>query len=293
MKGKPADLKYTELCMYIDDVLYYRDKDNNPIGQKELSPKQVETVYTYLYHLTYALAVKKRLFTNLSDYDAFCTEAAGRFFQRLTKPGQDFTYQSARNNNPIKSVLNYVKGAIGFMAISYRQENYSQVFNAEHNSEEEMYGIKSYVEGGVLNEYKTRANEDIADSFNSIDTYVSKTLDSSIYGKNAKKRHNLEYSFYLSVLNLLTLPKAADNLELKKRINKILKQFQDKEKYIIQWEEDDITPQIIDMYIKKVFAMIEEDMDDIRDSYRLDDDILTAIISSALPTYGMDQSEDN
>ena len=102
MRAKPWNMKYTDLCIYIDKTVYERDQDNNPTALRKLTGDEIDNVYTYLYNVIYALSVKKRLFTQKADYDAFCLEAAGDIFMRLGKPDQDFTYQS-KHNKPIKS----------------------------------------------------------------------------------------------------------------------------------------------------------------------------------------------
>ena len=122
MKAKPVGLKYTDLCIYIDKTNYYRDENNNPTGLRELSDEESENIYTYLYHIIYALSVKKRMLTKKSDYDVFCIQAAGDIFMRLRKPDQDYTGQQ-KHMKCIKSILNYIKGALGFMCITWRETN--------------------------------------------------------------------------------------------------------------------------------------------------------------------------
>ena len=83
MRAKPWNRKYTDLCIYIDKTVYERDQDNNPTALRKLTSQETDNVYTYLYNVIYALSVKKRLFTQKADYDAFCLEAAGDIINLL------------------------------------------------------------------------------------------------------------------------------------------------------------------------------------------------------------------
>ena len=49
MKRKPANMKYTDLCKYIDATMYERDENNNPTSLRELTDAEIEKVYNYLY----------------------------------------------------------------------------------------------------------------------------------------------------------------------------------------------------------------------------------------------------
>ena len=49
MRAKPWNMKYTDLCIYIDKTIYERDKDNNPIALRKLTSEEIDNVYTYLY----------------------------------------------------------------------------------------------------------------------------------------------------------------------------------------------------------------------------------------------------
>lgn len=293
MRNRPSNLKYTDLCMYIDSVLYERDSDNNPISQRQLNEKEIDNVYTYLYHITYALAVKKKLFTNSRDYDNFCLEAAAKFFQRLTKTGQDFDPESKNANKAIKSVLNYIKGAIGFMAISYRQENYSEFLNPDHNSEEELAGAQAWIENQAKSQYTEQVREEITSSFEYLPKYIEKVCSSSIYRHNPVAKNNLSLSIYLSLLNCLTLENKYRNKSIMKKQLLVLKQLENKINSVVIWSENkNITPQIVDLFIKKSFKALEEDINSIKQAYNLDEDMLEDIAKSALPGYGLSQSED-
>lgn len=294
MRSKPANMKYTDLCIYIDKTLYNRDKDNNPISVRDLTPEEIDNVYTYLYHITYALAVKKRLFTNEHDYDAFCIDSASRFYQRFTNPNQIALTESNTKGRPyVKSVLNYIKGALGFMAVTFRKDYYAQTINAEHNSSDEVEGAKMWIENEINAQFIGQIRDDIIDSFSCIPYYLDKIIDNSIYSKSKLKRYNLEMSIILSLLNCICLEGKLSTKTDKRKYFLKLKNLQEREQYSLSWIENcDSTPQIIELYTKKLFKIIEKDISEIKNSYVLDQNIMDEIIKSSLPTYGLDQSED-
>ena len=72
---KDPKLKYTDMCIYIDNHIYTDDCDE-------------ELVFSYLYQLAYVLAMKKHFFTNIADYDSYAIYCAGVLFKRLKNPKQ-------------------------------------------------------------------------------------------------------------------------------------------------------------------------------------------------------------
>ena len=114
-----------------------------------------------------------------------------------------------------------------------------------------------------------------------------------MYSKKKYILNNLKLSILLTLLNTLTLEKKYTTKVEKKKQALILRQLEDRTNYSIIWNDvTDITPQILDLNIRKIFELLEEDINEIKKSYTLDDNILDEIIKSALPTYGLDQSGD-
>lgn len=290
MRAKPWNMKYTDLCIYIDKTVYERDKDNNPIGLRKLTSEEIDNVYTYLYDLIYALAVKKRLFTNKNDYDSFCLEAAGDIFMRLQKPEQDFTYQS-RHNKPIKSVLNYIKGAIGFMSITWRNMNYTQVLNPECDPEEEIEGAKNYIYEQASSQFDNDRIEAYRDLIENLPSYLEEGLKNSIFKKNKLKKHELLLSQYLTLCNCLTIENKKLTYSPEKKHMKLLDQLKEREKYIITFSEDPlITPDLVELQLKRGFFLMEDEANKINRYMTPSDEELDNIIASAFPAYDTDQS---
>lgn len=290
MRAKPWNMKYTDLCIYIDKTVYERDKNNNPIGLRKLTSEEIDNVYTYLYDLIYALAVKKRLFTQKSDYDAFCLEAAGDIFMRLEKPDQDFTYQS-KHNKPIKSVLNYIKGALGFMSITWRNTNYANVINPEHDSEETVFGARSYIYAQASSQYNEQKIKAYQDVLKNLPSYVERGLKLSIFNKNKLKKHQILLSEYVSLCNCLTLPNKKLIYSQDKIYSKIISQLNEKEKFIVVLSDDPlITADLIELQLKRSLFLMEDEVNQISSDLTPSDQDLENILSTALTTYDTDQS---
>lgn len=292
MKNKPTNMKYTDLCIYIDKTVYERDENNNPISLRQMTKTEMDTVYTYIYNIVYALAVKKKMMSNYADYDDFCISTSSKIYQRLTNPNQKFGTNQGKGK-PVKSVLNYIKTILPFMAIDFRVENYSQ--DAEYEeTDKEIQGAREYLVNSILQQYEESEKEDICNVFGSIDYYINKVVKESIFIKNKLNANNLSLSLYLSLFNMFTLPYSNNELSDKQKTKRLLKQLQNKEEYVVCWDNNsDITPQIINFNIKKILNEMQSDINSIKSDNVLSDDIINEIISSSLSTYGANQTEED
>lgn len=294
MRPKPRGLKYTDLCIYIDKVNYYRDEDNNPTGLRELTDEEIENVYTYLYHIIYALSVKKRMLNKKSDYDIFCIEAASDIYMRLRKPNQDYTGKQ-RNTKAIKSVLNYIKGALGFMCITWREKNYAQVISSENPKDTELVeynGIKDFVRSQAETQFSYARKLAFEELINNIPKIFKETADKSIFKKDKVNSYELLLSLYLTVLNSSTLrnnqSEKYDSYALR---YKAIQQLSQKDKFTINFSNNPyITKEFIDMTIKKAFEGISKEYEDVLHFIEPTENDVNNILESAYTTYDTDQS---
>ena len=125
---KPANLKYTQLCMYIDGNL---EKIRNP-GEY---PEVEEKIYNYLWLLVKALAIKKCMFQNFEDYDPYSFYSANRLFfafrRNLVNEGKIIKGKLIK---PVKSSLNYTKMLLTPMKIEYQREAFREIIDEENIS---------------------------------------------------------------------------------------------------------------------------------------------------------------
>ena len=289
MKSKPSKMKYTDLCIYIDKTIYNRDENNNPISLRVLSSEEETNVYNYLCNLVVALAHTKKLFPKWEQYEEFSYSYAADVFMRLTSKEQDFSYE-AKRLKPIKSILNYIKNTIYFAAVTYRNATYDQMITADHDGQDAYDNINEYCEEQVQSQYAKDVRYIIYDNLSTIINKIKKVLDESIYNRS-KERNNIELSMLLSINNFLSLTYKQKTLNEAKKIKIRNNQLNDWENYIILWD-DKLNESIIIFLIKKVFEYIKEDIEKDKSDNYLPEDVVKDILSSALPSYGTNNVEE-
>lgn len=111
---KPKDVTYTQMAMWIDDVAY-SDNCND------------ELLFEYLYHLSVMLAYKSRYFSTSKHYDEFGLYLASSAYFRL-KSNKQYVLDEygVPKLKKIKSILNYLKTILYPRKVAFEQENYAQ-----------------------------------------------------------------------------------------------------------------------------------------------------------------------
>lgn len=230
MKAKPSNLKYTDLCIYIDKTIYNRDENNNPISLREMTPLEESTVYNYLYNLISALTVKQGLLKNLQDVEEFSIGFANDLFLRLINKRQSFSNPEMKREKgklkPIKSVLNYIKNVLPLIVVDFRKRNFKETFSTEYLDENDVEGVKNFLENQVRAEYEKPRQELFEDYFADIIKYLDDMLDKSIFKKNEFEKNNLKISILLTLNRMLSLPVSCNNLKGSKKINLIKSQIE-------------------------------------------------------------------
>lgn len=120
MLYEKPDIKYTEMCMFIDAHAY--DEEMDDVTQS--------TIFEYLYHIYLMFAGKHKYFSREKYYDDFAVYCATRTFMRLRNKKQ---FELDASGNPklkkIKSILNYIKKTIDMRRVDFEQEFYSQIYS--------------------------------------------------------------------------------------------------------------------------------------------------------------------
>lgn len=292
MKRKPYNMKYTDLCIYIDKTIYERDENNNPITLRKLSNIEIENVYNYLYNIIYALSVKKKLFNKQQDYDDFSIETAGTLFMRLTAKNQNYD-QNATANRAIKSILNYIKGALMFMAITWRNANYAETLNPDIDGNDEIEAARDYVYNQANDQFEYKRKKAFAELFENFPKYVNDALNMSMFKKNKLQKYQIALSEYLSLLNCLTIENKFKDISDTKKSNKIYDQLKNKKDYIINYSTDSlITKELIDLQLRKTLFLLEDEKCNIEKYYTPSDQELDNILATGFSTYGKNQKEE-
>ena len=201
---KPANMKYTEMCQYIDANV---PKLANP-GEY---PDVEGTVYNYLWLLVKALAIKKCMFQKFEDYDGYAFYSATRLFLALRKNyiNQGKTIKG-KLIKPIKSCLNYTKALLYPMKIEYQRETFKEIIEEEFVSKKfDAFAYETQLKSEITNSYEVSsqlrmyltgavgANSDILD----------KLLQKSPFSSSTTEYKNLKISILLNSINILNTKK--------------------------------------------------------------------------------------
>ena len=204
---KPNDLKYTDLCIFIDANV---PKIVNPGENPELE----NIIYNYLWLLVKALAIKKCMFNNFQDYDMYAFYAANRLFFALRKnqlnQGKTIKGKLIR---PIKSCLNYTKALLYPMKIEYQRESFREVIEEEFVSKKfDAFAYKEQLKtqargsSGVNDKFKKILQEVLPQSGRLLDELLQK----SPFNSNTLEYQNLKISILLTSIQVFKVKKKLD-----------------------------------------------------------------------------------
>ena len=142
----------------------------------------------------------------------------------MTSKKQVFNSTNVKRLKPIKSILNYIKNTIYFVAINYRNSTYEQIISKEHEGQEAYDNINDFCVSQVEQQYCKDAREIIYENLQDICSVMNKVLNNSIY-KRSKQRNDVELSILLSLNSFLSLTKkqklSSDRKQMKIRLNKL------------------------------------------------------------------------
>lgn len=197
---KPQNLRYTELCIYIDE--------NVPkIAEPGVYPEIESTVYNYLWLLVKALAIKKCMFKKFEDYDGYAFYAATRLFLALRK---NYLNQGkvikGKQIRPIKSCLNYTKALLYPMKIEYQQETFKDIIEEEFVSKKfDAFAYKEQLKGEVRGSSDMSAQLKLLlrGSLGKKNKILDGLLEKSPFGPSTPEYRNLKISILLNSINIL------------------------------------------------------------------------------------------
>jgi hypothetical protein len=187
---KDPKITYTQMAMWIDNNAYTENCD-------------IEKMYIYIYHLSFMLSKKNKIYTDNDDCDRFSLYMANRVLARFTSPNQfvmkeDGTPKVSR----IKSVLNYLKNVIHLYKIDYQNK---ELFVSDSD-------FVTYVPHNELGEYISGVTDiydraDFEAFFNTVDRVIYDHLKGIPYKRDSAEWYNIYMSCILSLINTMTLPK--------------------------------------------------------------------------------------
>lgn len=200
--SKPKNLKYVDMCKYVDEHAYDLNKTD----------EMKETIYKYIYWISHMLAVKLKLFNDYKYYDDFSLWYTTQLFYRLENPKQ---YEIDEFGKPkmekIKSILNYIKNTLAVRKISFEQQEYSQVITyTDDYYVEYNYSLSDKINENLDDLYKVEFDLCLQNCAKSIRRFLSRIP----YKSDSVTFYNIYLSCLLTFLNSVTIP----NKEIKRLV---------------------------------------------------------------------------
>ena len=259
---KPNNLKYTDLCIYIDQNA---PKIVNP-GE---NPEIENLIYNYLWLLVKALAIKKCMFTEFQDYDMYAFYAANRLFFAIRKNQiNQGKVIKGKLIKPIKSCLNYTKALLYPMKIEYQLETFKEIIEEEFVSKKfDAFAYKEQLKTRAVehSEVNEQFKKYIKETLSSDNKILDNVLQNSPFNKSTKEYKNLKISILLSSIQILKTRKKLD----------ISNQS------MILWHLPKSMSSYAKILLKEFFMAIKLEIMDCYKSSNLSDTDLENIISSA------------
>lgn len=259
---KPANMKYTEMCMFIDENV---PKIVNP-GE---NPDLENTIYNYLWLLVKALAIKKCMFTDFKDYDMYAFYAANRLFFALRKNQiNQGKVIKGRLIRPIKSCLNYTKALLYPMKIEYQRESFKEIIEEEFVSKK--FDAFAYKEQ-LKNKARDNANvsqqfrEHLQDALSQNSKLLDKVLAKSPFNSSTPEYHNLKISVLLTSIQIL---------KNKKKLNVVPQS-------VVLWHLPKSMTNYTKVVLKEFFMELKLEIMDCYKSANLSDDDIESILAAA------------
>ena len=260
------DKKYTTMCKEFDEEFYSGHRDDDKL-------------FKYMYLVFYMLACKSNYFTKFEYYDKYAQYAATTIYNRYLKKEKKGVH--------IKSLLNYAKSCKGHLKTDFQKEEFQQVSNKEdENASAYSTTYRQMIEDYCCNEDLVRDTEDM---LSNIKLVFKEVLSESPFKNNALLMKNIYTSCLLTMISSITLNneflEKLENKMSKKTVDSeyIIKQFQrERQSEPILWNLDDSYSQIISLLVNKVRIKMSDELNSIRSSYTLPDDIIDSIIANSI-----------
>lgn len=269
--SKP-NIKYTDMCIYVDDI----------VNKDEPTEQELNKCFEYIYHIGFMLAHKHKYFNKSYYYEEFAIFLATEIMYRLFfNPKLNEVDENGEPCLPrVKSVLNYMKAVIYGRKVEFEQQNYSQQIS-KHSDESNF----SYAYNEDL--YKSLKETDVTLYLNSLSTTIKHLVYTNNFYKNDKLLiKNIYISCLLTVLNGLTFTKQ-DTDKLHNTYSSIDSKYRllgrlyskNREEALILYHLDDEFKDYIKILSNKIYKQIKDDLSELSSqSFALSDDVITNML---------------
>ena len=256
---KPSNLKYTELCMFIDAHI----KEILTPGEK---PELENQIYNYIWLVVKALAIKKRMFSDFKDYDPYSFYAATRLFFALRKnqwnQGKIIKGKLIR---PIKSCLNYMKALLYPMKIEYQQDTFKEVMSEEFSAKKfDAYAfserMKSMARGAQ--DIDSQFFMYLRDSFSRIGAFADEAMKNVPF-----KKDSVDYSRLKTTLMMNALASIKTKGRLDTNVSSI-----------IVWKLPKSMASYVKVLLQEFYVLLRNEIIDCHKSADMDDATMSGVL---------------
>lgn len=258
---KPNGMKYTEMCVYIDQ--------NVPAIGEGIATVEIENkVYNYLWLLVKALAIKKCMFANFDDYDGYAFYSASRLYLALKRNYQNQgKVIKGKLIRPIKSCLNYTKALLYPMKVEYQREAYAEILSSEENINKkfDVFAYKEKMKTSVITSQAGPIfKQEVQDLFMSSTRLFDSVLENSPFRPKSTEYKWLKISMMLNILN---------NIKQNKRIDY-------EPNNIILWHLPKTMQGYVKVLLKEFCIKLKQEISECTDSIYYSDSVITSILKN-------------
>lgn len=286
MRKKPK-IKYTEMCIYIDNNIYNPNHD-------------VEKIFDYLQMLFYALSFKKRMFNTEQEYDDFSLFASTCVYMRLTNKRQFLPDDDPKKMNKIKSVLNYIKRTLYPLKVSFQQENYRDKIDNNIQGNNISDDVQRQLSSDVRKSMSGLLQIDMDNYLQSIPALLKDFINQTPYANDKCVIHNLYISCLLTLLRTITLSNY--NYErlmrrtsecMKDNTDELLSEMLNTEKLNapIAWHLDEGMDTYVSVISTKLQKLMTKDIREMIQYYEPSDEVIKDILMSPLSELNEDDND--
>lgn len=197
---KPDNLKYTDLCIYID-------AHSAELVDADANDDVPNLIYNYIYLLVKALAIKKRMFENFNDYDGYALQSANRLFFALKKSYMnEGKVIKGKTIKPIKSILNYTKALLHPMKLEYLNTQYNIKTRASEAAKQfDNFTYRQTLKERVWNAQRNteKFKNSVIDLFYEFNKTLDVVLKKSPFRPNSPEYKKIKISILLNCLQNL------------------------------------------------------------------------------------------
>ena len=276
---KDPKLKYTDLCIYIDENL-------PKIAEIGKYPAIESKIYEYTYHILYALACKQNFFPRFEDYEDFALYGAAELYISMrNKQINAGKIIRGKEVLPIKSCLNFIKSVLFPLKVNYTRQNFATVFNPEIDQDTSIIG--NSIKESIRADYRNDLEQDLNLVLNDMNLYITKILRQTPYKNDKLMCKRLYISCQLTLLNDITLPNKLKNKLHSKKSNddKLFISYKYNTEEVILWHLPEHMRDYVRILVTKIKHLISDAINETRNYNDLSDEVVDNIMKTAYSTY--------